>query len=150
CVVGSAPGSNVLLADPTVSRAHVELELVPEGVRVRDLGSTNGTFYLGQRVETMVLALGGRLEVGARSVAIEADHASLHDDLAYEWDEYHGVVGASPAMRRLFALLTRLEGSLATVLVEGESGVGKELIASSLHHASSVCDGPFVPVNCGA
>jgi len=41
---------------------------------------------------------------------IEADNAALHDHLVYEWDEYHGVVGASPAMRRLFALLTRLEG----------------------------------------
>jgi DNA-binding NtrC family response regulator len=150
CVVGSAPSSDVPIADATVSRAHAELELVAEGVRVRDLGSTNGTFYLGQRVEQMVLALGGRIEVGARSVLIEADHASLHEQLTYEWDEYHGVVGASPAMRRVFALLTRLEGSLATVLVEGESGVGKELIAGALHGASSVCDGPFVPVNCGA
>jgi DNA-binding NtrC family response regulator len=150
CVIGSAASADVSIADASVSRAHAELELAPEGVRVRDLESTNGTFYLGQRVGQMVLSLGSRIEVGARALSIEADQASLHGDLAYGWDEYHGMVGISPAMRRLFALLSRLEGSLATVLVEGESGVGKELVATSLHHASSACDGPLVTVNCGA
>src|SRR5262249_16817516 len=63
---------------------------------------------------------------------------------------YRGIVGASDAMRRLFAMLMRLEGSLVNVLIEGESGTGKELIARALHEGSIVASGPLIVVNCGA
>src|SRR5262249_27269355 len=63
---------------------------------------------------------------------------------------YRGMIGASLAMRRLFGALARLEGSLVTVLITGESGVGKELVARALHEGSSVASGPLVTVNCGA
>jgi DNA-binding NtrC family response regulator len=150
CVVGSGPGCDLIIAEPTVSRAHLEVDLVPEGIEVKDLGSRNGTFYLGQRVGTMVLGIGARLTVGAATLAIEADAASLGEELDYEQDSYRGMVGASLPMRRLFAMLSRLEGSLVTVLIEGESGVGKELIARALHEGSRVSAGPLVIVNCGA
>jgi two-component system, NtrC family, response regulator GlrR len=150
CVVGSAPGCDLVVTAPTVSRAHVELSLVPEGVRVRDLGSTNGTWWLGQRVETIVLPLGGRCTVGATTLAIDLDRWGLEHAPSFEGDAYRGIVGASPPMRRLLAMLERLEGSLATVLIEGESGVGKERVAHALHQGSKVSEGPFVAVNCGA
>jgi two-component system, NtrC family, response regulator GlrR len=150
CVVGSAAACDVVIADTTVSRTHVELELAPEGVRVVDLGSRNGTFYLGQRIEKAVLGLGARIQVGAATLAIDADTSALHDGLPYVGDAYRGMVGSSSAMRRIFALLTRLEGSLVTVLVEGESGVGKELIARALHDGSPIAAQPLTVVNCGA
>ncbi|WP_394826454.1 sigma 54-interacting transcriptional regulator [Pendulispora albinea] len=150
CIIGSAPTSNFVVAHPTVSRTHVELELVPDGVRVADLGSRNGTHYLGQRIERAVLSLGSRIKVGAAEIAIDADTESLEEGAAYPDDEYRNIVGASYAMRRIFATLERLEGSLVTVLVEGESGVGKELIARALHEGSEVFAGPLVVVNCGA
>jgi transcriptional regulator with GAF, ATPase, and Fis domain len=149
CVIGSAPTCDIAISEATVSRTHVELGLVPEGVSVSDLGSRNGTFYQGQRVEKMVLALGGRIRVGAATVVIEADADSLAE-AEYDDTVYRGMVGASRAMRRLFAMLHRLEGSLATVLVEGESGVGKELVARALHEGSSATAGPLVAVNCAA
>jgi two-component system, NtrC family, nitrogen regulation response regulator GlnG len=151
CVVGAGKTADVILDDAAVSRSHVELTLVPEGVAVRDLGSRNGTFYLGQRVEKIVLTLGSRLRVGAAEIAIEPDLASLAatgEDAPLPG--YRGLVGASPAMRRIFAALARLEGSLVNVLVEGESGVGKELVARALHEGSRVSSGPLVVVNCGA
>jgi DNA-binding NtrC family response regulator len=150
CVIGSAPNCDLVIAEPTVSRTHVELGLVPEGVSVHDLGSRNGTFYQSQRVEKMVLGLGGSIVVGTATVAIEADTESLTHDLEFDGSFYRGMVGVSAPMRRLFALLARLEGSLATVLVQGESGVGKELVARALHEGSSVAGGPFIAVNCGA
>lgn len=151
CLVGSAPECDLVVNDRAVSRRHVELRLVPEGVSVRDLGSRNGTFYLGQRVESMTLGVGGRVVLGANAaLLIDADEKTLNDGLSYQQDEYRGVVGVSPAMRRLFGVLERLEGSLVTVLVEGESGVGKEVIARALHAGSRVASGPFVAVNCGA
>ena len=79
CVIGSGKSCDLVIADTTVSRTHVELELVPEGVRVHDLGSRNGTFYVGQRIDTMVLGLGSRITIGATPLAIEPDddHASF-------------------------------------------------------------------------
>src|SRR6185295_18420588 len=63
-VVGSGRNADLRILDPRVSRSHVELELGPAGVAVRDLGSRNGTFYLGQRVQAIVLTAGGRIRLG--------------------------------------------------------------------------------------
>ncbi len=148
CIVGAGNAADIVIDDAAVSRTHVSIELMPEGVRVRDLGSKNGTFYLGQRVETMVLTLGSRVRIGGAEIAIEPDLSALSAD--GEDETYRGLAGGSPAMRRLFAVLTRLEGSLVNVLVEGESGVGKELIARAIHEGSRVSSGELVTVNCGA
>jgi DNA-binding NtrC family response regulator len=150
CVIGSGAGCDIVVSDATVSRQHVELVPVPDGVAVRDMGSTNGTLYLGNRVQEMILSFGGKVTLGAATVAIEIDPASLPAELMFDQYEYRGIVGHSQAMRRLFAMLARLEGSLVSVLIQGESGVGKELIARALHEGSSVAGGPLVAVNCGA
>ena len=151
CVMGAvAPPADLVIADSTVSRAHAEIEIVPEGVRVRDLGSRNGTFYLGQPIKEMTLALGGRITLGSAEIVMDADVESLGDMEPQHTDGYGDIIGPSVVMRRLFARLARLEGSLATVLVEGESGTGKELVASALHQGSRVAGGQFIAVNCGA
>ena len=147
CTIGTGPRSHLVVIDPTVSRAHLELE----GVAVRDLGSRNGTFHRGQRVERMVLGLGGRLTLGSSAtLLVDPDTASLEQGPANDRSEHRGILGVSAAMRRVFAVLTRVESSLLPVLVEGESGVGKELIARALHEGSRVARGPTVVVNCGA
>jgi transcriptional regulator with GAF, ATPase, and Fis domain len=148
CVLGSGSDADVVIAEPTVSRRHVELELVPEGIRVRDLNSHNGTYYLGQRLEQMVLAPGARLMLGATEVVIDADTESLAHAGIYSGDNFRGMLGVSASIRRLFATLERLDGSLVTVLVSGPSGVGKELAARAIHDGSSVRDGPLVVLNC--
>jgi two-component system, NtrC family, response regulator GlrR len=149
CRVGSGSECEIVVKDPAVSREHVELELVPSGVSVRDLGSTNGTHYLEHRIGEAVLALGARLRIGNATLLIDADSDSLGED-EYTGSEYHGALGISIPMRKLFAKLRRLEGSLVTVLLEGESGVGKEVLATAIHQASSRAIQPFVELNCGA
>lgn len=62
----------------------------------------------------------------------------------------HGLIGKSPAMRKLFHFIERIADSTGTVLIEGETGTGKELVARAIHRASARKDGPFVPVNCAA
>jgi DNA-binding NtrC family response regulator len=147
--LGAGSKADVIIDSDTVSRVHLEMKLVEEGVRVRDLGSRNGSFYLGQRVDQMVLAPGSRIRLGSVDVAIEPDPNAL-DEADAAGTSYRGLLGTSAAARRLFAMLTRLEGSLVNVLITGESGVGKELIARALHEGSSVASGPFVAKNCGA
>ncbi|MEZ4294043.1 MAG: sigma 54-interacting transcriptional regulator [Polyangiaceae bacterium] len=147
-VVGAGAQAGIVVEDSRVSRAHVELSLVPEGVSVRDLGSRNGTFYQGQRVEKIILAPGSRVRIGDTDLALDPDIESL--SRSPEESQYRGLYGSSPAMRKLFGVLTRLEGALVPVLIEGESGVGKELIAHAIHDGSAVAARPFVVVNCGA
>ncbi|MFO0664042.1 MAG: sigma 54-interacting transcriptional regulator [Polyangiaceae bacterium] len=151
CTVGSAPPCDIVIQESSVSRTHLTLTLVPEGVLVEDRGSRNGTFYLGQRIERLYVGLGSRIQVGRVTIALDADEAALAGGATpYEEDMYGRMIGTSRAMKRLFGLLVRLEGSLVPVLVSGESGVGKELVAEALHEKSKASGGAFVAVNCGA
>jgi len=149
-VIGAGRDADLVIVDETVSRRHAELTLVPEGVRVNDLGSRNGTYYLGQRIGELTIQLGSRIRVGTVELAIEPHAGALNDLPRSQLAAYHELLGASAKMRQLFAVLQRLEGSLAAVLLEGESGTGKELVARAIHHRSLVQRGPFVAVNCGS
>jgi DNA-binding NtrC family response regulator len=98
----------------------------------------------------MRLGLGSELTIGRAIVELRADEEALANASEEGLTDYGGIVGDSPPMHRLFAMLRRLEGSLVPVLVLGESGVGKELVARALHRFSSRSNGPFVALNCGA
>jgi DNA-binding NtrC family response regulator len=150
CVVGAGREANIVIDAETVSRRHVELTLVAEGVQVTDLGSRNGTFYLGQRVGQLTVRLGSRIRLGKVEISLDPSLEVLSSLPRSALDSYGALIGNSPAMRRLFAVLQRLEGSLVTVLIEGESGTGKEVVARTIHERSLVAKGPFIAVNCGA
>lgn len=148
--IGAASSCDLVLDDPAVSRQHLELELVPEGVLVRDLGSRNGTFYLDQRVERMIAAPGALLVVGATTIAIELAPDDAASIAPLRLAGFRGMIGASSPMQSLFATIARLDGSLVPVLLLGETGVGKELVARAIHEGSRVAEGPFIAINCGA
>lgn len=78
----------------------------------------------------------------SREVALEAE-------IRERW-RLGGLVGRSPAMQALYAQILRAAASDASVLITGESGVGKELVARALHDNSPRAQGPFVPLDCGA
>ena len=147
CVVGSSTSADVVVTDATVSRTHLELAVVDEGVAISDLGSRNGTYYCGQRIEKVVLEPRAVLTIGSARLSIEPD--MLLGAEPYVAASYRGMIGGSPAMRELFSVLQQLEGSNVSVHVTGESGVGKDLVARALHEGSSVA-GPLVTINCGA
>ncbi len=149
CVIGAGSTADIVVEDRAVSRRHLEIALAPEGVVVTDLSSRNGTFYLGAHLKRAVLGPGSRLRVGAAEVRIDADPAALGAGEARD-EHYRGLLGSSQVMRRLFAMLGRIEGSLVNVLVEGEPGAGKGLVAQAIHDGSLVSDGPFVTVSCGS
>jgi DNA-binding NtrC family response regulator len=150
CVVGAGREAHIVIDSETVSRRHVELSLVAEGVQVTDLGSRNGTFYLGQRVGQLTVRLGSRIRLGKVEICLNPSLDALSSLPRSVQSSYGPLVGGSAPMRRLFAVLQRLEGSLVTVLIEGESGTGKEVVARAIHERSLVAKGPFIAVNCGA
>jgi DNA-binding NtrC family response regulator len=147
-VVGAHASCDLVLADPQVSRRHAELAVVPEGIRIKDLGSTNGTWWQGTKVGEVVVPSGATVQFGATPVRISAAEAmSLPPS---EQDHFGAMAGKSVAMRELFAVLEMAAPTDATVLIEGESGTGKELAARAIHEASSRAKGPFVVVDCSA
>jgi len=146
--VGAHASCDLVLADAQVSRRHAELAAVPEGVRIKDLGSTNGTWWQGSRVTEAVVPAGAVLRCGGTSIRIGAAEAPMVPPSDRE--RFGAMVGRSLAMRELFAVLELAGPSDATVLIEGESGTGKELAARAVHEHSARAAGPFVVVDCSA
>jgi transcriptional regulator with GAF, ATPase, and Fis domain len=150
CVLGAGREADIVIESDGVSRRHIELRLVAEGVVATDLGSKNGCSFAGQRFQSMILQPGASFLAGGVEVELEVDREEFDSRRVDEPCRYGNLLGASPAMRELFTKLVRLEGSKVNLLVSGESGTGKELIARAVHEHSPVRNGPFVAVNCGA
>jgi DNA-binding NtrC family response regulator len=146
--IGTAVGSTVRLHDPTVSRVHCELTLRKDGVRATDCGSTNGTVIDGVRVRDADIGPGSLLRVGATVMRVELGDDAVEVPLSPR-DQLGAMLGASVEMRRLYAIVERVAPTEATVLVQGETGSGKELVAREVHRASPRVGGPFVAVDCG-
>jgi len=148
-VIGSHGSADFVVEDPAVSRMHCEIVAGRGGHLVRDLGSTNGTFVDGLRVMEAFLPKKARLGVGGTEISFallsDADDVPLHPG-----GRFGPLVGDSPAMRALFERLARVAPRDTTVLLEGESGSGKELAAHALHDASGRRGGPFVVIDCGS
>jgi transcriptional regulator with GAF, ATPase, and Fis domain len=147
--IGSAADNDLVLSDPLVSRRHCEILLTESGFRVRDVNSTNGVLLNGTRLHdasfdrTSELALGNtRLAITLLSDSEDREQSSAQS--------FHDVIGRSTKMRELFADLERLAPSTLSVLIEGETGSGKDVIAESIHRVSERSDGPYVVFDCGA
>jgi DNA-binding NtrC family response regulator len=149
CSIGSHRSNDLTIDDPTVSRFHCEIRVDADGARVRDLESTNGTTVDGVRVADAWLRTDSRIRMG-RSVVRFQFGTDVHRLPLSDEERFGGLVGVSTGMRAAFGLLERAAASQATVLIEGETGTGKEGAARGLHDRSSRADGPFVVVDCGA
>jgi DNA-binding NtrC family response regulator len=148
-VLGGADGVELVIDDPAVSRLHAELEPLDSGLWVRDLESRNGTFVQGVRVSRACIPEDGHLRVGATDVTVSYAPQATPVEI---WPEgrFGPMVGTSVPMRELFARLARVARSEATVLIQGETGTGKEVAARAIHEASPRAGEPFVIIDCGA
>ncbi|MBI4867219.1 MAG: sigma 54-interacting transcriptional regulator [Candidatus Wallbacteria bacterium] len=145
--VGSGSESDLRLQDRAVSRTHVILELTRDGYRLRDLDSSNGTFVDGVRVKEAFLHPGGVLQMGRTRLRFEPADQEI-STVPSSVENFHGILGSSPSMRKLFGVLERLAPTGVSVLITGESGTGKELVAKALHDASPRATAPFVVFDC--
>ncbi len=142
-------GADLNLNDPKVSGLHCELRLQSDGYRVRDLGSTNGTHVKGVRIVDGFIAPGTTLQVGKSALVFDPLDDAVQVPLWHE-SRLHGLLGGSPAMRQMFDMLNRFAQSDATVLIQGETGAGKEGVAEAIHLCSQRKAGPFVVLDCSA
>jgi two-component system, NtrC family, nitrogen regulation response regulator GlnG len=149
-MVGTHPNNDVVLTDNTVSRYHLELQTRRDGLLVKDLDTTNGTTCSGNKLGSMIVTGGARLRLG-KHTRLDVVCEDLAVDLSsFETDRLGGVLGTSAVMRQLFALLSRVAPTEATLLLQGETGTGKEAIAEAVPRLSTRADKPFVVVDCGA
>jgi two-component system response regulator HydG len=146
-LIGQSPVCPVCLTDRAVSRRHAALEGDGTGVRLVDLESSNGTFVNGMRIRDVYLRGGETVRMGSSTLRFDVD-ASTHVVQAPEETRFHRVIGGSPEMRRLYPVFAQLAASDVPILIEGETGTGKEVLAESLHEASPRKDGPFVVFDC--
>ena len=147
--VGTHPSNQLVLTDPTVSRFHLRLRGDEKGVRAIDLDSANGTRVAGLRVRDVYVGDGTVIELG--DAAIELRALGEGGEVELPADEVFGeLVGRSLAMRRVFGAGRRAAASSSTVLLLGETGTGKDLLARAIHDYGPRARAPFVVFDCGA
>jgi len=147
--IGSGADATLRLQDSGVSREHLRLATLPDGVQVEDAGSKNGTWIAGMRIHRVVLSADAVVTIGKSTIEILVD-AERTPLTVSETTVFGDALGASPAMRHLFAYLETVARTDVTLLLEGENGVGKEVLASAVHARSPRREAPFVAVDCGA
>jgi two-component system, NtrC family, response regulator AtoC len=144
-VFGRADDADFRTDDSRVSRRHAELTLRGGRLSVKDLGSRNGT-----RVGERVLRLEERELRRGDEIAVGAGRATVVAVPAVEALPLGDVIAADARTQALFALVERLAQVPSSVLVRGETGAGKEIVAEQLHRRGPRRHGPLVRLNCAA
>lgn len=148
-VIGSSPDADITVSDRTVSRLHCELLPRDDGVWVHDLGSRNGTYIDGVQIREACLKPRQVLRVGETDIVFDHESEATPVDL-WPLDRFDAMYGRSVLMREAFARMHRYAQSTAPVLLQGETGTGKELAAAAIHRMSERHDTPMVIVDCGS
>jgi transcriptional regulator of acetoin/glycerol metabolism len=146
-VVGTSTDCHCILTDKSVSRRHLELRVSPHGVIVKDLKSRNGSFYQGARITEVLVGEGTSLGVGLTRLRLVSKRSLGVTGNADDVGRFGALVGRSRVMHELFARLRLVSPTNVTVLINGETGTGKELCAKAIHDNSprrkaalTVCD----------
>jgi two-component system response regulator HydG len=147
-LVGKSPTCDLVLSDSMVSRRHAAFELVGMRLQVTDLGSTNGTQVNGVAIESAYLTGGEVLRVGSTTLEVEPRVGTAPPEASSRG--FGRLVGSSPRARAVYVLCEQLASSEVPVVIEGETGTGKELTAECLHEASGRAGHPFVVFDCSA
>ena len=146
--VGTAAGNDLVLTDETVSRYHLEIRQASGRILVEDHGSTNGTVVAGMELERARVSPGTTLQLGKTRIRIE-DGGTVEVEL-FDADRLGPMRGRTSGMRRLMAQIAKASRTDAALLVLGETGTGKEVVAQAIHESSPRAGKPFETVDCGS
>lgn len=147
--IGSGSHNDLAIEDSTVSKRHCEIVVEQTGYLIRDLDSTNGTLVQGVRVSSAHLAPGSEIQLGKTRIVFcplqEANDIPLSPNEAFG-----AMMGRSVPMRRIFHLAETYSPADVTVMITGETGTGKEILAEEIHNHSPRRDKPFIVIDCAA
>jgi len=146
--IGTAAGNDLVLTDESVSRYHLEIRQAGGRIQIEDHGSTNGTHVAGMEVDKARVQPGTVIHLGKSRIRID-DGETIEVEL-FDADRLGPMRGKTPAMRRLMAQINKASRTDAAVLVLGETGTGKEVVAQAIHEASPRAGKPFETVDCGS
>jgi DNA-binding NtrC family response regulator len=147
-VVGRDDGANISIEDPEVSAIHCELRAMDQGILVRDLGSTNGTYIGPTRIHEAVITTLTDITLGGTRITVEPS-TKQRVDVGFA-DHFGPLVGTSPKMRRVFGILEKVAATPLSVIILGETGTGKEVLAKAIHDHSPRKGKPFVVLDCAS
>ena len=147
--IGTSDRADMILKDDTVSRMHAEIQKTKEGYLLKDLGSTNGTFVGGLKVKEAFLSTGSIIKVGKTKIKFIPKDETL-EIYPSKKSSFGDIVGKSLEMRRVFGILEKVAPTNVSVVIIGETGTGKELVAKAIHANSKRAKKPFVVFDCSA
>ncbi|MDP2174222.1 MAG: sigma 54-interacting transcriptional regulator [Candidatus Cloacimonadaceae bacterium] len=145
------------LKQPSFAPVYNNIILIPLSIRKSTLGVVllyckSGSQYFPERIINLLSALCNQVIViieNIRSTNLEKTHAIIREQLN-SGNLYANIIGKSPEMMNIFDIIEKVKDTPTTVLLEGPSGTGKELIARALHYSSNRSHKAFVAQYCGA
>jgi transcriptional regulator with GAF, ATPase, and Fis domain len=146
-LIGSSTVCALKLTDRQASRRHAAVEFVGARLRITDLGSTNGTIVQGLSIVEAFLDGGEVVRIGQTALRVERSTTSDVRPVATTM-RFGRLIGGSLEMRRIYPLCERLAASDVPLVVEGETGTGKEQLAEAIHECGSRAQGPFIVFDC--
>ena len=147
--VGAMEDNDLVLEDDTVSRYHCRIYQDENSYLIQDQESTNGTFINRVRIKEAYLKPGCTVTIGKTDVKFQSLDEKV-EILPSNREAFGEIVGKSVRMREIFGILEKIGPTGVTVVIEGETGTGKEVVARTIHQTSTRQKGPFVVFDCGA
>ena len=147
--VGAMEDNDLVIEDDTVSRYHCRLLQERETYVLQDLESTNGTFINRVRIREAWLTPGCTINLGDTSLSFTPVDETMEIKPSNR-DRFGGIIGQNVKLREIYGILEKVAPTNATIVIEGETGTGKEVVAHAIHQASSRADKPFMVFDCSA
>ncbi len=147
--IGAGAHNDLILEDSTISKRHCEIALNTDGYQIRDIGSTNGTIVQGVKITSAMLESGVEIQLGKTRLIFCPLQEAATIPLSRN-EAFGAMLGRSMAMRRVFAVAETYAPTDATVMITGETGTGKEVLAEEIHRHSPRNKKPFIVIDCAA
>jgi transcriptional regulator with GAF, ATPase, and Fis domain len=147
--IGAMEDNDLVVQDDTVSRYHCKIIQEETGYVLVDLGSTNGTFINKVRVREGFLKPGCTVHLGQHELKFHAAEEEV-EIVPSRKDRCGDIIGKNQRLREIYAIIEKIAPTNTTVIIEGETGTGKEVVAQTIHKLSARAQGPMMVFDCGA
>ncbi len=148
-IIGSDQNNDIRLQDPSVSKYHAIIEYRQDHFFIKDQNSAEGTYVDDKKISETVLNPDTEIRIGKIKLSFTTATSDATISPSQE-SSFNGMLGQSTEMRKIYSLIKRIAPSNVPVLLQGETGTGKELATRAIHSLSNYSKGPLVIINCGA